>query len=185
VGFAMEEPSLQDSREDLFYTTSTADYLEYTPYEVGARVRTSLLDRFFDYSYNIYKKITRLFLLSLISASHTSLDLLKFLGVYSLYAKTKTVGFFIFLEASKDKIVRTLMWRRGLLFRPATHGGVVAIVVVAVAAGGLFSKSEIAAQDLTLTESALRSPRNTLYLSTALDGRTIFPILIKSRQATL
>ena len=156
----MEEPSLQDSRDDLFYTTTT-DFLEYTPYEVGKRVRSSLLDKFFDATYSVYQVSKRVLTVATVASSRTLWDLLKFSYVYIVYLKTKVVDFFILLESSKDTAVKTLMWRRGLLFRPATHGGVFAMVILAVVAGGLFSRSQIAAQDLTLAESALTTYSST------------------------
>jgi len=160
VGFAMEEPSLQDSREDLFYTT-TADFLEYTPYEAGKRVKTSVFDKFFETTYSIFLGTRSILIIAVLSSSKTLFDSLKFSYVYFLYINTKIVDFFNLLETTKDFAVRTLMWRRGLLFRPATHGGVFALVIVAVVAGGLFSRSDIAAQDLTLAESALTLDNST------------------------
>ncbi len=156
----MEEPSLQDSRDDLFYTT-TSDFLEYTPYEVGKRARNSFFDKFFDKTYSAYKISGRGLIVATTASLLTLWDLLKFSFVYIKYLKTKVIDFFILLENSKDTAVKALMWRRGLLFRPATHGGVFAIVIVAVVAGGLFSRSQIAAQDLTLADSTLTTSSST------------------------
>ena len=160
AGYSMDEPSLQDSGDDLFYTT-TSDYLEYTPYEVGKRAKSSVIDGFFDATYSVYKVSSKALLVATIASLRTLLDLLKFSLVYAAYSYSKTISLFAFFESSKDSIVRTLMWRRGLLFRPATHGGVFAIVVIAVVAGGLFSRSDIAAQDLTLADSALTLSNTT------------------------
>lgn len=160
AGYSMDKPSLQDSGDDLFYTT-TSDSLEYTPYEVGRRAKSSVIDGFFDTTYLVYKVSSRAFLVATVALLRTLFDLLKFLLVYAAYSYSKTVSLFVFFESSKDSIVRTLMWRRGLLFRPVTHGGVFAIVVIAVVAGGLFSRSDIAAQDLTLADSALTLSNTT------------------------
>ena len=160
VGFSMDEPSLQDSRNDLFYTT-TSDFLEYTPYEVGKRAKRTVIDGFFERAYSVYRVSRVSFIVASLASLRTFFDLLKFSFVYLVYLYSKTVSFFVFLESSKDFIVKALMWRRGLLFRPATHGGVFAIVIVAVVAGGLFSRSDIAAQDLTLAESALTLSNST------------------------
>ena len=160
AGYSMEEPSSQDRRDDLFYTT-TSDFLDYTPYEVGDKVRSSVIDGFFDTAFSAYQVLGRVIVLATVSLFKTLLDLLKFSLVYPVYLYSKLVSLATFFETTKDYIVRTLMWRRGLLFRPATHGGVLAIVVIAVVAGGLFSQSDIAAQDLTLAESALTLSNTT------------------------
>lgn len=66
-----------------------------------------------------------------------------FFARYLLFIQTKTVSFVYFLEGVKDLFVRTLMWRRGLLFRPATHGGVMMIASVALLVGSLFKTAVI------------------------------------------
>lgn len=155
AGFAMEEPSLQDSREELFYTTTTTDIFEYTPYEVEKRVKVSYLRKLYVNTSLSLKSAYRYLVIGSTTFFFVSLDLLKFACSCIWYLRLKIVAFVALLESSKDRMVRTLMWRRGLLFRPATHGGVVALVAIAIVAGGLFSRSDIAAQDLTLMESAL------------------------------
>lgn len=156
----MDEPSLQDSRDDLFYTT-TSDFLEYTPYEVGKRAKLSVINGFFNTAYSVYRILRISFIVASLASFRTLFDLLKFSLVYIIYLYSKFISLFAFFESSKDSIVKTLMWRRGLLFRPATHGGVFAIVVIAVVVGGLFSRNDIAAQDLTLAESALTLSNST------------------------
>ncbi len=155
AGFAMEEPSLQDSREDLFYTTTETDLFEYTPYQIEQREGFSFLNKFSAVGAHLLNSSYRFLLISTVAFSYTLLDFAKFTGAFILYLKLKFVSSIIFLEASKDRVVRTLMWRRGLLFRPATHGGVIALSAIAIIAGGLFSRSDIAAQDLTMAEGAL------------------------------
>lgn len=150
----MEEPSLEDSREDLFYTTHT-DFFEYTPYEVEERASYSTFGRLVAQASNLSKETSKFILTSSAASLSLSFDFTKFLFTYINYLKLKAVGFSVGLEAGKDKIVRALMWRRGLLFRPATHGGVIILTALALVAGGLFSKSELAAQDLTLAEGTL------------------------------
>ncbi|MCH8821661.1 peptidoglycan DD-metalloendopeptidase family protein [Patescibacteria group bacterium] len=156
----MEEPSLQDSREDLFYTT-TSEVFEYTPYEIEKRVSGSVFNRFFDNFYLAFKKFRSLLFRLVVMVSFTSLDFFKFTYSYTVYSKVKFLGFGALLESTKDGLVRGLMWRRGLLFRPATHGGVIAVVALAVVAGGLFTKNDIVAQDLTLAESAIPISNST------------------------
>ena len=151
----MEEPSSQDSREDLFYTT-TSDIFEFTPYEivqdgVGSSFIQKLANTLVLYSRQVgYFSGT-----AVVTTSYVAFDFTKFIFSYLWYIRVKFGNLIDFLEGNKDKIVRTLMWRRGLLFRPATHGGVIALAAVAIVAGGLFSKDSVASQDLTLVESAL------------------------------
>lgn len=59
------------------------------------------------------------------------------------------------------------MWRRGLLFRPATHGGVVVLAVVAIIFGSVFGKSGVQAQNLQADEGSV--------LQTQTDSETILP----------
>ncbi len=151
----MEEPSLQDSREELLYTTTTTDVFEYAPYEVEKGVKAAHSRKLYEEISSSLKSTYKFLVLSVTTFLFVSLDFLKFICAYIWYIRLKLISLVVFLEASKDKVVRALMWRRGLLFRPATHGGVVALVAIAVIAGGLFSKSDIAAQDLTMMDSAL------------------------------
>jgi len=65
-----------------------------------------------------------------------------------LYLQKKTVSFVFFLEQTKDTCVNVLMWRRGLLFRPAIHGGVLVITSLALIVGSLF-RTTISPQDFT------------------------------------
>jgi len=77
---------------------------------------------------------------------------------YLLFIQTKTASFVYFLEDLKDIFVKTLMWRRGLLFRPATHGGVITIASVALVVGSLF-KTAVAPTDFT--RDAVLAAQNT------------------------
>ena len=155
----MEEPSSQDSREDLFYTT-TSDVFEYTPYDIE-RVRFSSAKIFSPTDASLFlKKIYRSSLVGFTTFFYVLFDFVKFVFAYIAYLGLKIEDFFILLEFYKSWTVKTLMWRRGLLFRPATHGGVIILTALAILVGGLFGRSNIAAQDLTLAESAL-STTNT------------------------
>ena len=80
------------------------------------------------------------------------LNFTSFLLYVLIYTIKKTQGSFNFLVKKKDQLVKTLMWRRGLLFRPATHGGVVALAIVAVIFGSVFGKSGVEAQNLEVEE---------------------------------
>jgi murein DD-endopeptidase MepM/ murein hydrolase activator NlpD len=84
----------------------------------------------------------------LLNTLRLSWEAANFVLHYLLFIQAKTVAFVYFLEDTKDIIVRTLMWRRGLLFRPATHGGVMIIASVALLVGSLF-KTAIAPTDFT------------------------------------
>lgn len=150
---------LSDSSEDLYsLSTTTADLFDFSPSEtftgsgvfVTPQISTSKISSIF--------KAIRSVVFSLIhfvwEILHFSFSLLKYLNL-------KVIRLVDFLDVSKDKVVDTLMWRRGLLFRPATHGGVVVVTALAVLAGGLFSRGQIQAQDLTTQDSILR-PTNTV-----------------------
>ncbi len=155
----MEEPSLQDSRDDLFYTT-TSDIFEYTPYEARG-TEYSHPQKFLSVLARLNLKFFGLLKNIFIASLYICIDFTKFIFAYIYHVRTKFVDLVVFLEGLKDGIVKTLMWRRGLLFRPAIHGGVFALAAVAITAGGLFSRGEIAAQDLTLSDSALTTNNTT------------------------
>jgi len=82
------------------------------------------------------------------SVFRLSWESVRFIAYYLLYVQAKAVAFVYFLEGLKDLAVRILMWRRGLLFRPATHGGVLVIASVALIVGSLF-KTAVAPTDFT------------------------------------
>lgn len=72
-----------------------------------------------------------------------------------IYLVKKAKGTTVFVAKKKDQLVKTLMWRRGLLFRPATHGGVVVLAVVAIIFGSVFGKTNVQAQNLQVDEAAV------------------------------
>lgn len=148
--------SLSDSSEDLYtLTTTTTNIFDFTQAasfeESEALVKTKLQTK------NFFQTLFFIIRISFIGSFKVVFGLLKFSLIYLIYLKNKVLAFIHFIDVSKDKIVDTLMWRRGLLFRPATHGGVVVVAALAVIAGGLFSRGQIAAQDLTAQESILKS----------------------------
>jgi len=75
-------------------------------------------------------------------------EVLKFSACYLFYLQKKAVATAYLLEDLKDLVVRILMWRRGFLFRPTTHGGLLVIVSVAFVVGSLF-RSGVAPADFT------------------------------------
>lgn len=154
--------SLSDSSEDLYSytTTTTTDIFDFSEAEdfISEKVLSgvssqSVLSRI-NAILNTAKNIG-------FGSFGISFELAHFIVVYLLYLRTKVLQFIHVLDVAKDTFVDTLMWRRGLLFRPATHGGVVVVTALAVVAGGLFTRGQIAAQDLTSQESVLRSENTT------------------------
>ena len=150
---------LTDSNEDLYsLSTTTADLFDFSPTQTDndsgvfalPKTSTSRIASVF----SILKQL-------ILGLSSTVFEILPFLFALVKYSNLKVLRLVSFLDVSKDKVVDTLMWRRGLLFRPATHGGVMVVAAIAVLAGGLFSRGEISAQDLTAQESILR-PTNTV-----------------------
>lgn len=87
----------------------------------------------------------------------TTLDFVKFSIYYCFYVHVKALKLIQFLTKTKNRFVKRLMWRRGLLFRPLAHTGVVALSLIALILGGLFKGSEIKAQDLSNYEAVLVS----------------------------
>lgn len=82
-------------------------------------------------------------------------EVARFSLVTSVYFHKRLVRTFLKIEKSKNWLKKWLMWRRGLLFRPATHGGVVMLSVIAVALGSIFGGSDIEAQSISPTEGGL------------------------------
>lgn len=105
------------------------------------------------------QKITllRVFLNSVTSILRITLDFFKFFLYYCFYINLKIVKLVQFLTKTKNNFVKKLMWRRGLLFRPLAHSGLVVLSVLALIFGGLFGGSQIKAQDLSNYEAVLVS----------------------------
>ncbi len=120
-----------------FYTTSVFD-LDFLSREVTQRKAVSypsVAGRIF----SVFSPIKSLLLFSL----RLSWESVVFSAVFLFFVRKKAVSFVYLLENIKDKIVSVLMWRRGLLFKPSTHGGLLAIGSVALVIGGLFQASVI------------------------------------------
>lgn len=60
---------------------------------------------------------------------------------YLVFIQKRLVAFAYWLESIKDLAVKIMMWRRGMLFKPTIHGGILAISSAALVVGGLFSSS--------------------------------------------
>ncbi|MDP2671048.1 MAG: M23 family metallopeptidase [bacterium] len=149
----MEQPIKEDSSDNLYSYNITSSFLDLASYsEEGYAVkeRKGLLFQ------------TRLVLQVLLgwlgSLVLVSWDSLRFLFAYAFFIQKKAVALVHFLDLSKDQAVHFMMWRRGVLFRPATHGGFLALGALAILVGGIFSKVEIAAQDLTASENLVSAP---------------------------
>ncbi len=150
---------LTDSNEDLYsLSTTTAELFDFSPNQTDIDSGVFSLPKT---STSTLAAIFTAIKLGIIGFSKVIFEIFHFLFVLGKYANLKVLRLVNFLDVSKDKVVDTLMWRRGLLFRPATHGGVMVVAAIAVLAGGLFSRGEISAQDLTAQESILR-PTNTV-----------------------
>ena len=97
-------------------------------------------------------RILRATLLRVQTATITSLrvswESLTFLVFYLWFIQRRAVAVVYFLEDLKDTLVKVLMWRRGLLFRPTTHGGVLVLASIAFVVGTLFTSS-VAIQDFS------------------------------------
>ena len=97
--------------------------------------------------FSIPLRILRVLLAQAKAVSVTSLrvswESLTFLCFFLLFVQRRIVAFVYFLEDFKDTLVKILMWRRGLLFRPTTHGGVLVLGSVALVVGSLFTRGVI------------------------------------------
>ncbi len=151
----MKIESDADSSENLYYTYNvTTNLLDLTSYE--EEVRTEKAKTFFPLL--ILTKFVNSILKTSTLTIVLSWDVFCFALAYLVFIKEKTLSLVDFLNLSKYRLVRFLMWRRGVLFRPATHGGVLALAALAVIAGGIFSKAEIAAQDLATDNAVIAIP---------------------------
>jgi len=148
------------SSEDLYSLTSstTIDIFDFSETDdfLSEQIFANVKSQGFTFKILLSKIFTFFLAVFLIA-----LDFGRFLISYLIYLKAKTIQLVDLLVVTKDTFVDALMWRRGLLFRPATHGGVMIVAALAVVAGGLFTKGQIAAQDLTIQESVLRSENTT------------------------
>jgi murein DD-endopeptidase MepM/ murein hydrolase activator NlpD len=64
------------------------------------------------------------------------------------YSRNKLIRGVFLLEKGKDWLVKKLMWRRGKLYRPVTHGGVVILSLFAIITGSVFGRSQVTAENL-------------------------------------
>jgi len=151
----MSNPSESDSSEDAYYTYNVStSLLDLTSYEeeVSATNAKRLLPT----------SAVKGLLVAVVKTVSTSVgltwDSLCFLAAYVVFSKQKALSLVHLLDISKDRLVHFLMWRRGLLFRPATHGGVIALSALAVVSAGIFSKAQIAAQDLATNNAIVAAP---------------------------
>jgi murein DD-endopeptidase MepM/ murein hydrolase activator NlpD len=154
--------SLMDSSEDLYSytTTTTTDIFDFSEAEdfVSEKVLPAVKSRsFLTILISLLGSVKALG----VAVFGISFELVHFFVSYLLYVRSKALQFIRTIDVTKDRFVDTLMWRRGLLFRPATHGGVMVVTALAIVAGGLFTRGQIAAQDLTSQESVLRSANTT------------------------
>ncbi len=134
---------IEESEGNYSYSTTTYPYeLDFVSDEF--RVSTPLLSRII--------KIAKTSALALRTLSIASLKVswesLIFSVNYVFFIQRRTVAFVYFLEQIKDTFVSVLMWRRGLLFRPTTHGGILILVSIALVIGSLF-RSGVTPQDFS------------------------------------
>src|SRR3990172_2485545 len=96
----------------------------------------------------IFKAVFAAISLVTISSLKLTWESLRFTAYYTLFIQKKLVALVYTFEGLKDGIVKILLWRRGLLFRPTTHGGVLLLASIAFIIGSLF-RSGVTAQDFT------------------------------------
>jgi murein DD-endopeptidase MepM/ murein hydrolase activator NlpD len=148
----------EESEGSLSFSTTTSIYEldfvqdEYTSRSSWASLPIRILKAVLTYT----KAVT-------ISGLITSWELLTFLFFYVLFIQRRMVAFVYFLEETKDTLVRILMWRRGLLFRPTTHGGLLVLGSIALIVGSLFARG-VTPQDFSRDQvlAATNTPETTI-----------------------
>lgn len=133
----------QESEGSYYYTTTSFPYeLDFVQDDLPAVSSwLGLPKRILATSFSILK-------FTIVASFKLSWESIKFSVFYALFLQSRLVGFVYFLESLKDNVVKILMWRRGFLFRPTTHGGLLILVSLALVVGSLF-KSGLTAQDFT------------------------------------
>ena len=98
-----------------------------------------------------------------VTSLQVSWESLTFLCFYVLFVQRRIVAFIHFLEDLKDRLVRILMWRRGLLFRPTTHGSILVLGSIALVVGSLFTKG-VTPQDFSRDQvlAAVNTPETII-----------------------
>ena len=71
-----------------------------------------------------------------------------FLQIHQFIRK-KLFQILTILVKGKSVSTKALLWRRGILFRPATHAFVIILSIMAVLSGSIFTQGKIAASDLS------------------------------------
>lgn len=99
--------------------------------------------------------------------SYELLKLSQFAIFANLYIQKKLILALRKGAETKDVFVRGLLWKRGKLFRPVTHVGVVTLSVLAVVAGSYINSSRVEAVDVT--EEVIRA--NNIAETTIPEGR--------------
>lgn len=127
----------------LSFSTTTYTY-ELDFVQEGFTFDTSWFSR----TWNILKDTTLLFATVSVSTIKISWEALVFLVYFAIFVQKKGVSFVYFLEDLKDSLVKLLLWRRGLLFRPTVHGGVLVLASAAFVVGSLF-RAGVVAQDFS------------------------------------
>lgn len=147
-----------DSSEELYsLSTTTANIFDFDTTDVFRSPESLIGARKLTFLGGLLNSLKTFF----INIFRINLEIFQFLFYLLVYLRSKVFQVVAFLDLSKDRFVDTLMWRRGLLFRPATHGGVLVVSALAIIAGGLFTRGQIAAQNLALQESVLTSNNTT------------------------
>src|SRR4030042_3658105 len=138
-------------------------YSTYTTYEYdfinGDIAKPAVSVNFFSRLVNFSLSIRNLLFSTLV----VSCQAIVFLFCYLGYIRKKLVDSVYLLEGGKDTLVSVLMWRRGLLFRPTVHGGVIGIASIALFVSSLFS-SKVAPKDFTrdLVLAATNTPETII-----------------------
>lgn len=70
-------------------------------------------------------------------------EIFTFLRALALYLKQKGLQVAILFESNKKSIVTKLLWRRGALYRPFVHAGMVLLTITVMFIGGAFSGTSL------------------------------------------
>ena len=133
----------QESEGGLSFSTTSYTY-ELDFVQDDFNLRTAWLSKFI----YILKATIAFSKGTVVTSAKVSWQSLLFTCFYLIFIQKRLVSFVYFLEEIKDGLVKLLMWRRGLLFRPTVHGGLLIITSSALLIGSLFTRG-VAPQDFS------------------------------------
>ncbi len=170
--------SQEDAGDSSFYTTYSYEY-DFINADISEAPSVPFPKRFLESIWSTLK-------IAILTSAKISWEFSTFIVFYLVFTQKRFVAFAYWLESIKDGTVSVLMWRRGLLFRPTVHGGILSIASIALVVGGLFNNnvipkdftrdSVIAAQNTPETLVPQGRPRSEIIKYQVKKGETLSQI---------